>query len=254
MTALATPAAPPRRIAPSGPTSPRRAALIAGIGYVLLFVLALFANFFVREVLVVSGNAAATASNILESEGLFRLGLVSFLAIFIIDVVVAWALYIVFRDADRDLSLLTAWFRIVYTVLLGVAIIFFFQALQLLSGAAFLAPVGTGFLEAQALVAVDTFNTAWLIGLAGFGIHVIALGYLVLKSGYASRALGYLLMVAGGAYVIDTVAHTLLGNYSEYESLFLVIVAVPAVIAEGWFGLWLLLRARRGEATIPLAI
>jgi hypothetical protein len=97
--------------------------------------------------------------------------------------------------------------------------------------------------EAQALVALDTFNSAWLIGLAAFGVHLIVLGGLILRSGSAPRALGYVLIVAGAAYVIDTVAHSLLGNYSDYETGFIIMVAVPSVIAEGWMGLWLLLRA-----------
>lgn len=234
----ATGSAPPV----SAETTPRLAAKVAGVSYVLLFALGLFANFFVREALIVADDPTTTAANIADSEGLFRLGLVSFLAIFVLDVIVAWALYVVFRGSNRDLSLVAAWFRLIYTVFLGVAIVFFFQALQLLSGADFLAPLGTEQLEAQALVALDTFNSTWLIGLAGFGMHLIFLGYLVVSSRYAPRALGYVLMVAGTAYVVDTVAHSLLGNYSDYATVFLVIVAVPSIIAEGWFGLWLLLR------------
>lgn len=58
-------------------------------------------------------------------------------------------------------------------------------------------------------------------------------GVLVLQSRYAPRALGYLLIAAGAAYVTDTAANTLLGNYADYETLFIVIVAVPSIIAEG---------------------
>lgn len=225
--------------------SPRTAAVVAGIGYVALFVLGIFANFFVREGLIVTDDAQATATNIADSEGLFRLGMISFLAIFVLDIIVAWALYIVFRPASRDLSLVTAWSRLVYTVFLGVALIFFFQALQLLGGAGFLSAFATDQLSAQALVALDTFNSTWLIGLTAFGVHLAFLGFLVLKSRYAPRALGYILVAAGAAYVIDTGAHTLLGNYTDYETAFTTMVAVPSVIAEGWFGLWLLLRAWR---------
>lgn len=244
------PEAPPHTSPPAlSDTSPRRAAKIAGVSYVGLFVLGIFANFFVRESLVVSGDAQATAANIAESEGLFRLGLVAFLAIFILDIVVSWALYIVFRDANRDASLLAAWFRIVYTVFLGVAAVFFFQALQLISGAEFLTSFSPEQLNAQALVALDTFNSTWLIGLVGFGLHLMMLGYLVITSGYAPRVLGFFLAAAGAAYVTDTIAHALLSNYDEYENLFVTMVAVPSVVAEGWFGLWLLLRA--GKTTTP---
>ena len=230
-----------------GKPSPRQAARLAGIGYVILFVAALFANFFVVEGLIEPGDAAATAANIRESEGLFRLSLVSFMVVFIVDVVVAWALYIFFRNVSRDVSLLAAWFRLVYTVFLGVALIFFFQALQLLSGADYLTAFDTGQVNAQALGALEAFNYTWLIGLAVFGIHLMLLGYLILKSGYTSRALAYVLMVAGAAYMVDTVAYALLANYVDYENGFLVMVAVPSVIGELWLGLWLLLRAGKSQ-------
>ena len=220
----------------------RRAAILAGAGYVLLFALAIFANFLVREGLIVAGDAAATAANIAASEGLFRVGMVSFLIIFLIDVFVAWGLYILFRGVNRDLSLLTAWFRIVYTVFLGVALVFFFQALQLLSGADFLSGVETDVINATALVALDSFNSTWLIGLTAFGVHVILIGYLILRYGIAPKLLGIILVAAGAAYCADTIAHTVLANYADYAGLFTAIVALPAVIAEGWFGIWLLVK------------
>lgn len=246
-----TPSLRPRaseNLTAEGTTTPRTAALIAGLCYVVLFALGVFSNFVVREGLIVAGDAEATAANIAESEGLFRLGMIGFLTIFVLDVIVAWALYIVFRSANRDLSLVAAWFRLVYTVFLGVALIFFFQALQLLSRADFLSATGTEELNAQALIALETFNSAWLIGLVGFGIHLIFLGYLIISSRYAPRLLGYVLIAAGLAYSVDTVAHTLLSDYDDYETSFTIMVAVPAVIAEGWFGLWLLLRAGKPHA------
>lgn len=233
---------------PSMEVTPRRAALIAGIGYAIIFVLAVFANFVVLEGLVETGDAAATAANIQESEGLFRAGLVAFAVVFVADVVIAWGLYILFRTLSRELSLLAAWMRLVYTVFLGVALIFFFVALQLLSGADYLAAFDPGQIDAHTLLAVDAFNYAWLIGLAAFGLHLMVLGYLLVKSPWATRALGYLLMVAGSAYIVDTIARAVLADYADVETLFLLIVAVPAVIAELSFTLWLLLRAGKSRA------
>ena len=66
--------------------SARGAAIIAGSGYVVLFVLAIFANFFVREGLVVADDAIATFENIAQSEFLFRAGIAAFLVIFLVDV------------------------------------------------------------------------------------------------------------------------------------------------------------------------
>ncbi len=233
-------------------SSSLRAAQLAGVAYVTLFILGVFANFVVREGLVVSGDADATALNIVESQGLFRLGLLSFLVVFIIDIVVSWALHLVFRDTNNDISVLAACFRLVYTVFLGVAVVFLFQALQLLGGEQFLDVVDQAQLNAQALVALEMFNSIWLIGLMAFGGHLVLIGYLVVRSGYAPKALGYLLMLSGTSYVIDTTAHSLLSNYSDYETGFVVMVAIPAVIAEGWFALWLLLRGRR-DSDAPTA-
>lgn len=223
--------------------TPRMAARIAGVGYVILFLLGIFANFFVLEGLVEPGDATATAANIVESETLFRLGLLGFMVVFVVDVVVAWALYIVFRAVNRDLSLLTAWFRLVYSVFLGVALVFSFQVLQLLSGADYLKSFDGDQLDAQVLGALESFNYTWLIGLVCFGIHLVLLGLMILKSGNAPKMLGYLLVVAGAAYAIDTVGYALLANYGDYENGFLVMVAVPSVIGELWLGLWLLLKA-----------
>ena len=234
-------------------TNRRHAALIAGIGYVLLFGLAIFANFFVREGLVVTGDATATAANIAESNGLFRVGLASFLAIFLIDVVVAWALYIVFRPQHRDLSLIAAWSRLVYTVFLGIAAVFFFQALAIYDSSAVGEAFGVAERNAQALVSLELFNSAWLVGLAAFGMHLIVLGALVARSSEAPALLGYFMIAAGSAYVIDTAAYSLLGNYDSYATGFLLMVSIPSVIAEGWFGLWLLLRAARQDESSNLA-
>lgn len=236
----------PTDVTPPGPTTDRRhAAIVAGIGYVLLFGLAIFANFFVREGLVVADDAAQTASNIAESNGLFRFGLASFLATFLIDVVVAWALYIVFRTTHRDLSLFAAWSRLVYTVFLGVAAIFFFQALAFYDAPSIEEAFGVADRNAQAMVSLELFNSAWLIGLAAFGMHLIVLGYLVARSAETPRLLGFFMIAAGSAYIIDTTAYSLLGSYDSYATAFLMMVSIPSVIAEGWFGLWLLFRAGR---------
>lgn len=229
--------------APDKRVRPRQAAVVAGISYLALFVVAIFANFFVLEGLIEAGDATTTVANIRESEGLFRAGLVGFLSIVILDIVIAWALHIIFKPLDRDLSLLTAWFRLIYSTLLGVATIFFFLALELISGANYLTAFTPDQLDAQALAYLNAFNVTWLIGLLMFGIHLVLLGYMILRSGITNRALGYILILAGAGYIIDTAAHALLGNYDDYETLFGLIVAIPSVIGELSVGLWLLLRA-----------
>jgi hypothetical protein len=230
-------------------TSPRRAAIIAGIGYVAIFILAIFANFFVRLGLVAPGDAATTFANISESELLFRLGIIAFLVVFILDIVVAWALYILFRSVNSDLSLLTAWSRLVYTVFLGVALIFMFDVLRLVSEAGFLSVFEPAELQAQVMLSMDAFNNTWLIGLACFGFHLILLAYLLAASSSAPKLLAVIVGIAGAAYMLDTTANTLLTSYSEYENVFLAIVGIPSIVGELWLAFWLLLRGGKENTT-----
>ena len=218
----------------------RRAARIAGVSYLAMFVLAIFANFVVLEGLIEPGDAAGTVANITESIGLFRLGLAAFLAIFVLDLLIAWALHVVFRAVNRDLSLAAAWFRLIYTALLGVALASIFQILQILGGESL------GFLtndqvDTQTMIELASFESTWLIGLVAFGVHLAMLGVLIVRSGLVHKALGYLLMFAGVAYVLDTLAQGMMSDYQAVAGIFLAAVALPSMIGEGWLGLWLLL-------------
>lgn len=228
--------------------STRQAALIGGVAYLVIFILAIFANFFAIEGLVVPGDAATTTANITESEGLLRAGLVSFIVVFVLDVVIAWGLYVVFRQINWDWSLLQAWLRIVGATLLGASLIFLFLVLQLVGGGDYAAAFDTSQLNAQVMTYLGAFDFLWLIGLFCFGVHLIVVGYLILRSGYIPKLLGYLLMLAGAAYSIDTMAHAVLANYSDYEDIFLILVAVSSIVAELWLALWLLIK--RGQEPI----
>ena len=227
--------------------SRRTMALLAGWSYVALFGLALFANFFVRERLVDATDAAATFTNLAENQGLVRAAIAAFVVVFALDVVVAWALYHLFRPAGAALSALAAWFRIVYTVFLGVAVVFLYLVLGLTGDAAHITAVDSTTLEANTMLALDAFNMTWLVGLVAFGIHLVLLGVMIVRSGMARRVLGGILIVAGLAYVFDTAAYTLYDGYTPRTRT----SSRPSSPARPWWPrprshLWLLLRAGRG--------
>jgi hypothetical protein len=228
--------------------TPRTAALIAGSSYVALFALGIFGNFLVRERLVQSDDAAATFQNVAGDASLVRLAIAAFIAAFVLDVLVAWALYYVFRPAGPGLSRLTAWFRLVYTIFLGTAAVFLFMALELVGSAEHIVSLDQPVRETTTMLALDAFNATWLIGLTCFGVHLALLGVMCLRSDVAPRPLGSLLVIAGAAYVFDTLAYTLLSNYEDNEALFTAIVALPAVLAEAGLMIWLLRRAGKPPA------
>ncbi len=230
-------------------TAPRTAAGWAAGGYLALFILGIFANFLALNPVLQPGDAAGTAAALRESEASFRLGAVAFLGIFVIDVVVAWALWVLFRPVHRDLSLLSAWFRLTYTVVLGAALGFLYAALWLIG-----APDALGEAnDAAVLLALQTFDFTWVAGLAAFGAHLVVLGVLMLKA-RGPKWIAWLLLAAGAAYVLDAVAHLLLADYEAFADLFLALVAVPSVIGEMSLAVWLLLVAtgRRAAPTTPL--
>jgi len=220
-------------------THPRTAARWAGLGYLAIFVLAIFANFLALGAVLDPTDATGTASRLAESQPTFRLGTLAFLVIFLLDFVIAWALYALFRPVHADLALLAAWFRLGYTVMLGVALVFLHVAVLLVGDSA----AAAGATDPQVLLALQAFDFTWVAGLAAFGIHLVLVGRLLLLASNAPRLLGWLLITAGTAYTVDTVAHIALANYGTYSNVFLAIVAVPSVIAELTLTIWLLLVA-----------
>jgi hypothetical protein len=220
----------------------RKAARIAGFGYLIIFITGIFSNFFVLERHIVPGNAAITANNIMANYSLFRIGILSFIIMVVFDVVLAWALYVLLKPVNKNLSLLSGWLRLVNSTIFGIALYNLFNVLQILSGADFLKEFVTGQLQAQVMLSLSTFNFTWLIGLVFFGLHLLLLGYLIFKSGYMPRILGILLIVASIGYLIDSFANFLLPNYTNYEDLFLLIVVVPGVIGELSLTFWLIFK------------
>ena len=180
----------------------RKAALVAGAGLMLMSAFAAFGNLLVVEGLVTPGNAAKTAGDIMESDGLFRLGVASLYLVVVLDVVVALALLRVFSPVNRDLSRLAAWFRLAYAAVFMVALSQLAGIPSLLGGTGYPAVFTPEQLQGQALLKIDTFNDIWFAGLILFGVHLLILGYLAFKSGYVPKALGVLLVIAGVGYRI----------------------------------------------------
>jgi hypothetical protein len=232
-------AAPP----PLGPStdahqSMRNASMIAGVGILLIAALAGFANFVVLEGLVTSGDAARTAKHITESENLFRFGIVSMFVVVALDVVVAWALYHVFRPVSDGVSMLAAWFRLAYAAVFAIAIGQLPGVLRLLSKDHYLAGFSTEQMQAQALSGIDAFRDLWHVGLVLFGLHLLGLSYLAYRSGFAPKLLGVLLAVAGAGYVFDSVAEVLSrGSWPE--------VSAFTFVGEFLLALWLVIWGRR---------
>ena len=222
--------------------SPAAYARIAGLGYLIIIAAGIFAEFFIRSSLIVVGDATATAGNIAASQSLFRTGIAGDLIMLICDVVVALALYMLFRPVNKGLSLLAAFFRLVHAAVYGVNLLNLIIVALLAGGAGYLAAFQPAQSDALTMLFLSAHQYGYAIGLVFFGFHCMVLGYLVFRSGFLPKLLGVLLVLASVGYLVDSFANVLLPNYTDYESILVVVVFVPAFIAELSLSLWLLIK------------
>lgn len=196
-------------------------AKIAGVSYLIIFVAAIFANFMVLENLIENPLKAVQ-----ENGMMVRFGIMAFLVTVVFDVVVAWALYELYKG--HNLNLLSTLFRMMHASIMGAAI--------------FALPLVLNLTSAEAILnQVSTFNTIWLIGLFFFGIHLILLGKMIQKP----KLIEVFLIIAGIMYMADTSAHFLMPNYTDYQNIFLALVAIPSIIGEMAFAIWLLVKGSK---------
>jgi len=200
---------------------PKTLSLIAGVSYLVIFFAAIFANFFALESLI---NDPLTT--IEHNAIMVRVGIIAFLIVVVFDVVVAWALYLLYQK--HSLSILSSLFRMMHAAIMGVAIFALPFALVATS-------------SEEILRQVDIFNMIWLIGLFFFGVHLILLSNIIKEP----KIIAFALLIAGMMYMIDTAAHFILPNYNDYASIFLALVAIPSIFGEMSFAIWLLLKNRR---------
>ncbi len=180
----------------------RQAALAAGFCY--LFTPTAYAEFSIWPRLIIPGNIEQTIQNLSAHPGLFVAAILCYFVSFALDVVIAWALYILLAPVNRGLSLLAAWFRIVYATIGFVALFSLFDVVRILDHSDFAAAFGASPLRAQIQLLLDSFHWNWSISLEVFGIHLVLLGFLIFRSVYIARWIGILLVINGLGWMISS--------------------------------------------------
>lgn len=222
--------------------SRQTAAIIAGLSILIMALAAAFAYGYVFNQLIVPNNATETANNIKASETLFRAGVFTWLIILLCDILAAWGLYIVFQKVNNRLSLLTAWMRLTYAAILGIAMLNFIFVLTLISGETYLTAFETNTLNSQILLSINTFEEMWSIGLIVFGGHLLTLGYLAFKSNSIPNILGILVIIGAVGYLIIHIGSLIIPHFETYKSTIETIFMFPMIAGEFGLGLWLLFK------------
>ena len=120
--------------AASTEASPAVYARVAGVAYLVITFAGVLYGFLVESKLIVPGNHAETAHNIIAHQSLFRIGIVAVLVIYVSVVVASWALYLILRTVREDLALLALLLRLVEAIVGAATVLISFAVLSVLLG------------------------------------------------------------------------------------------------------------------------
>jgi Domain of unknown function (DUF4386) len=229
----------------------KRLARIAGSLYLGVAVLGAFAELYVRERIVELGPMGATADNIREWATQFRAGFVADLAQATLFLFTAMALYLLLRGVNELVAR-----AMVVIVAVSVAIICLnllnqWVALRVATNGGFANAFGQAGTDALTGLFAGMHHDGYLIAQIFFGLWLLPLGYLVLRSGWFPKAIGVLLIVGCFGYLVDTFATFLAPDVADAIEAF---VVAPAAVGELWFVGYLLVKGVRDREKEPRAL
>jgi Domain of unknown function (DUF4386) len=186
-----------RRLALARAAPVQTYARIAGVLFLLSMVAGAFGEAYVPYRIVVPGDAAATAKNIIAFDSLFRMGFAGYLVEAVCDISLSLIFFVLLRPVHKNLALLAAFFGLISTALFGVAELFYFAASIILGGAPYLKTFSPDQLNTLAMLSLKVYGYGGGLFMVFYGIAAVLRGYLIFRSGYLPKALGVLLALAG---------------------------------------------------------
>ncbi len=180
--------------------SPRLKARITGVLYLVCGMAYSFADTSVRGKLVIYGDAAATAHNILAHEALYRLGFAAELISAVCYITVTLLLYDMFSPVNRSVSLLAAFFSLIGCTIQALTSLFHLAPLIILGGEHYLSAFKVDQLQALAFMFLRLRAEASSIYMVFFGWYCLLIGYLIFRSTFLPRILGVFMAIAGLSY------------------------------------------------------
>ncbi len=217
--------------------SPLYLARIAGGLYLIIIAGGFFAIGYVPAAIVVLGDAAATAHNILGHELLYRLGLVAHIIILSCNIPLAVIFYELFKVVNRRLALLVVFFTLVGTAVEGANLLNQFAPLMLLGGGHYLSVFTTEQLQALAYMPLDSQAISYDIQQVIYAGYLLVAGYLVFRSTFLPRVIGLLLAIGGLCYLTYSFAAFLAPGFAAHLVPY---IQFPSGVAELSLCLWLL--------------
>ena len=220
-------------------SSPQMVARIGGVLYLIVIGAGILVEASVRDKLIVSGEAAATASNIMAHQLLWRVSIAGELVGQACSVALARVFYVLLRPVSRNLALLALLFNLVSIAIEVANSLNLFAALFLLGSADYLKAFEPNQLHALSYLSLKSQGYGFGISLVFFGCECLVLGYLIFRSGYLPRFLGVLMQIAGVCYLINSFALFL---SPAFENSIFPAILIPSLIGESSLCLWLIVK------------
>lgn len=228
----------------------RRAARGVGLLYVLTGLPAPFFLIYIPAKLIVKGNPAATSQNLLAHEALFRAGIFGELFNGIAFIFLVMALYGLLSGVNQRLATLMLVLVLVSVAIGFVNVVNNIGALTLFRGADFLAAFDQPHREALGMLFLRLHSQTNYVNEIFWGVWLLPLGLLVMRSGFIPRILGVLLIANGLAYVVASMTSLFSPSYAS----FIFLALLPALLGELWIMLWLLIKGVRVQRIVPQAV
>jgi len=220
-------------------SSPQSYARVGGALYLGIIVLGAFAEGFVENKVVVSGDAAMTAANILASPGLWRLGVAADLIVVLLAVPLLWIEYLLLRPVSKQLALLAVLLNLVSLSVESISKLFLLSVMPTLESAEFLKAFDAHQTQILADLSLRSHDVAFNIALIFFGFTCLVNGYMIFWSGYLPKFVGILMQIAGLSYLVACFAALFATSFAD---LITPAILLPPLIGESSFCLWLLVR------------
>jgi hypothetical protein len=217
--------------------SPQLYARMAGLLYLIVIVTGIFAELFVRQRLVVSNDAVATATNILAHEQLFRWGFAADVIGLVCVMPLILLLYELLKVVNPRIAMLALFFSLVGAAVQAVALLGHFAPIVLLKRGHDLG-VSQELLQAQTYMALQLQGIGFATALMFFGGTMIARSYLIMRATFIARILGVFLVIEGVAYLANSLADFVAPGMAR--TVFAVLMVTG--LAEVLLCLWLLSR------------
>jgi hypothetical protein len=226
--------------------SQRTAAKVAGFSGLFAFAIVVFANYVLLNPLIVPGNAAETARNIVAHQLQFRVTVTCFLLYSVTVVVLLAALYVILKPVNHGLALVGALFRLVFALMWLLSTLNMLGALRLLGSTPYLQVFEPDRLQALARLSVAATFDDYYVGLPFFGLAATVCAWLWLKSNYIPKGLSIFGVIASAWCVICAFIFLIFPHFNKIVNDY--IFDTPMALFELVVSFWLLFKGLKPVA------